>query len=536
MHSTYILAHDVGTTGNKSCLYRLGDRIELVDSHLAEYPLYNVDGGGVEQKADEWWSAICAATKAVLRKTRVKPAQIQAMAFCAQMQGSIFVDGHGTALRNPMSYMDGRATKQIDRYLNRGLLKIEGKYNAYLTLKSIYYTGGMAATAKDPLWKYHWVKDNEPDIFRRAHKWLDVKDYLIMRCTGEAAMTQDSANITFLYDTRPGKLGWHRGLCKTFDVDMEHLPKVVKSTDVAGHLTAKAAREMGLAEGLPVFGGGGDVPLTAIGSGCLDEHDTHVYIGTSGWVAANASKRMVDIPNFLASILGAIPGEYVYVGEQETSGACMQWVRDHLALDEIGLYLKAKHVVDKEKEFESLYDYLNKVILETPPGSGNVIFTPWLHGNRSPRQDPYARGMFFNLSLTTGKRQMIRSVVEGMIYHKRWILEAMEKKIPFRETLRFVGGGAKSEVTSQVLADITGRTVETIENTQNVGTIGATVACAVGLGIFSSFRDARRCIPVRKVYSPRPRYKGLYDRNFEAFKKLYDNNRKLFSQLNRNGQ
>ncbi len=165
-----------------------------------------------------------------------------------------------------------------------------------------------------------------------------------------------------------------------------------------------------------------------------------------------------------------------------------------------------------------------------------MIFTPWLHGNRSPRQDPYARGMFFNLSLTTGKRQMIRSVVEGMIYHKRWILEAMEKKIPFRETLRFVGGGAKSEVTSQVLADITGRTVETIEDTQNVGTIGATVACAVGLGIFSSFRDARRCIPVRKVYSPRPRYKGLYDRNFEAFKKLYDNNRKLFSQLNRNGQ
>jgi len=376
------------------------------------------------------------------------------------------------------------------------------------------------------------VKDNEPDIFRRAHKWLDVKDYLIMRCTGEAAMTQDSANITFLYDTRPGKLGWHRGLCKTFDVDMAHLPKVVKSTDVAGHLTAKAAREMGLAEGLPVFGGGGDVPLTAIGSGCLDEHDTHVYIGTSGWVAANASKRMVDIPNFLASILGAIPGEYVYVGEQETSGACMQWVRDHLALDKIGLYLKAKHVVDKEKEFESLYDYLNKVILETPPGSGNVIFTPWLHGNRSPRQDPYARGMFFNLSLTTGKRQMIRAVLEGMAFHKRWMLEAMERKIPRRESLRFVGGGARSEVGCQIMADITGRAVETVADAQNAGTVGATVVCAVGLGLFKTFGEAKRLIPAVRTFEPRKEHRALYDRNFEVFKKLYDANKKLFRELN----
>jgi xylulokinase len=531
--TTYVLAHDVGTTGNKSCIYKITDRIELVDSFLVEYPIYTVGNCGVEQKADEWWGAVCSATKTLIKRTKIKPAQIKGMAFCAQMQGSIFVDENGRALRNPMSYMDGRATEQIARYLYKGLLKID-KWNAYLALKSIYYTGGLAATAKDPLWKYHWVKDNEPEIFKRAHKWLDVKDYLILRCTGKYGMTHDSANVTFVYDTRPEKLGWHKGLCKNFDINMDLLPPVVNSTDIVGYITAGAAMEMGLVEGIPVFGGGGDVPLTTIGSGCMDLNDTHIYVGTSGWVVANVDKRMIDIPNFIASILGAIPGRYNYVAEQETSGACLNWVRDHLALDEIGMYLNAKHIVEKTDEFNSLFDYLSKVIGETPPGSGNVIFTPWLNGNRAPREDPYSRGMFFNLSLNTGKRQMIRSVVEGIVFHKRWMLEAVEKKIPYRESVRFVGGGAKGEATCQIMADITGRHIETIENTQNCGSIGAAVVCAVGLGIMKTFEEAKKLIPVVKVYSPRREYASMYNANFEVFKQLYDKNVKLFHALNKN--
>lgn len=532
----YILAHDVGTTGNKTCLYRIDGRIELVDSHMIEYPLYTLGGGGVEQKADEWWAAVCGATRTVMARSKVGADDIRGMAFCAQMQGSIFVDEHGNALRNPMSYLDGRAVEQIAKHLYRGLIKID-KWNARKALKFLYYTGGMAATAKDPLWKYHWVKDNEPEIFTKAHKWLDVKDYLILRCTGAYGMTHDSANITFLYDTRPGKLGWHKGLCKTFNVRMDHLPTVVNSTDVVGLLTAKAAGEMGLAEGIPVFGGGGDVPLTAIGSGCLDLYDAHIYVGTSGWVSVNVNKRMVDIGNFIASILGAIPGEYLYVAEQETSGACLAWVRDHLALDEIGMYLDSKHVCDGNADagrvYESLYDFLNEKVEEIPPGSGGVIFTPWLHGNRAPREDPYSRGMFFNLSLETGKRQMIRAVVEGIAFHKRWMLEAVERKVPRLETLRFVGGGAKSEVGCQIMADVTGRRIETIENTLNTGTIGATVCCAVGLGLFQSFRDAKEMIALHKVYEPRKEHAAVYDRNYEVFTKLYAKNKELFHKLNK---
>ncbi|MBN2077317.1 MAG: FGGY-family carbohydrate kinase [Spirochaetes bacterium] len=529
--SVYVIAHDVGTTGCKSCIYRIGKRIELVDSSLAEYPLYTTPDGGAEQKAEEWWSALSSATRKIVKRSGVSPSRIRAMAFCAQMQGSVFVDGSGRALRNPMSYMDGRSGPQIARGLYRGLFKI-GKWNARKTVRSLVVTGGLAATPKDPLWKYHWVRENEPAVFERLHKWLDVKDYLLLRCTGEYAMTRDSANLTFLYDTRPGRLGWHAGLCDLFGVDMEHLPPVVDSTDEVGRLLPGPAAEMGLPGGIPVFGGGGDVSMTAIGAGCLDLHDTHVYVGTSGWIVSNVDRRMVDIGNFVASILGAIPGLYSYTAEQETSGACMKWVRDHMALDEIGVYLKARHVAEKSREYESLFDYLNEVIDGTPPGSGNVIFTPWLHGNRSPREDPHARGIFFNLGLGTGKGQMIRAVLEGMAFHKRWMLEAMERKIPRRERLRFVGGGALSDAGCRIMADVTGRVIETVEDSQNVGAVGAALVCAVGLGIIGSFAGAKALIPVRKEYRPNPGNRGLYDRNFQVFTKLYDANKKLFAMLN----
>jgi len=241
---------------------------------------------------------------------------------------------------------------------------------------------------------------------------------------------------------------------------------------------------------------------------------------------------MVDVGAFVASILGAIPGKYNYTAEQETSGLCLKWVKDHLALDEIGIYLEKQHVCEKESEYESLYDFLNKVISETEPGSGGVIFTPWFHGNRAPREDPHARAMFFNLGLETGKRMMVRSVLEGDAMHKRWSLEAVEKRVPKQDVIRFAGGGAKSEVWCQIMADVTGKVVETIEEPQNAGALGAAVVTAGGLNIFKSFDEAKSMIPVKSVYSPQGRYRAVYDRNFKVFKDLYANNRKAFHLLN----
>jgi xylulokinase len=208
-------------------------------------------------------------------------------------------------------------------------------------------------------------------------------------------------------------------------------------------------------------------------------------------------------------------------------------VKNHLALDEIGIYLEKKHVTDNpESIYRTLYDYLSHTMSETPAGSNGVIFTPWLHGNRCPFEDPLARGMFFNLSLSAGKRSMIRSVVEGICFHKRWMLEAQETKVKTSETIRFVGGGALSKVTCQILADITDRTIETIDNPQNAGAMGAALVCAVGLGKISSLRKTKNYIKVTACYTPEEKNRTVYNKNFEVFKKLYKSNRKLFKILN----
>lgn len=530
MNNPLVLVHDVGTTSSKSCLYRIGDRLEIVATALEEYPLYVLDNGGVEQDPDLWWDAICRGTQAVLQHAQVAPDSIQGMAFCAQMQGFIPVDESGNALCRAMSYMDTRGMAQRKHYLQDGLIKIE-QMNAFKLLNALRITGGASASAKDPVWKYLWLRDEEPDLFRAMHHWLDVKDYMVMRCTGKFTFGYDTAHSTFLFDTRANKLEWHQGLCKTYDVNPKHLPPVVRATDKVGGLTAQAAQALGLPVGLPVFGGGGDLSMISLGSGTMDTNSAHIYIGTSGWVCANVDKRMTDINGMVASILSAVPGKYNYISEQETSGRCLQWIRDHLALDEIGVYLEQQTVADREEEYRSLYDYLGKVVEETEPGANGVLFAPWLHGNRSPFEDPYARGMFFNLNLETGKREMIRAVLEGDAYHKRWMLETVEKNVPHIEKLRFVGGGGRSDTWGQILADITGRTIEVTENPEYAGAAGAALVCGVGLGAIA-FNDISRIIHIAKIFTPRTQYKSLYDKQYNVYKQLHKQNKALFKLLN----
>ncbi|MFN8528825.1 MAG: FGGY-family carbohydrate kinase [Anaerolineae bacterium] len=530
MSQSLILVHDVGTTSSKSCLYRLGDHLELVETALEEYPIYVLENGGVEQDPDQWWAAICRGTREVLEKAHVNPEAVKGMAFCAQMQGFIPVDAEGNALCRAMSYMDARGMAQRKRYLQDGLIKIE-QMNAVKLLNALRITGGASASAKDPVWKYLWLRDEQPQVFQAMRYWMDVKDYLVMRSTGKFTFGYDSAHATFLFDTRPDKLTWHTGLCKTYDVNPDHLPPVVRATDAVGGLTPQAAEALGLSAGMPVFGGGGDLSLISLGSGCLENYSTHIYIGTSGWVCSTVERRMTDIDGMVASILAAAPGKYNYISEQETSGRCLQWVRDHLALDEIGLYLEQRTVADREAEFRSLFDFLAQAIEETPPGANGVIFTPWLHGNRSPFEDPYARGMFFNLKLETGKRDMIRAVLEGDAYHKRWMLETVEKKIPHRDIIRFVGGGARSDTWAQILADVTGRVIEVTERPENTGTSGAALVCGVGLGVIR-FDDIPHIIRVAKTFTPRAHYRALYDKQYAVYRQLHKQNKALFKTLN----
>lgn len=250
---------------------------------------------------------------------------------------------------------------------------------------------------------------------------------------------------------------------------------------------------------------------------------------SSGWVSTVTKQRKVDVDSRIASIVGARSGFYNYFGEQETSGKCLQWVRDHLALDEIDLYLEKKKITDgPDAIYESLFEYMFDSIKDTEPGSEGLIFTPWLHGNRCPFEDSNARGMFFNIGLNTGKRLLIRSVVEGILFHKKWILELSENKVSSSQTIRFVGGVARSSFICQTLADITGRKVERVHQPENVGAMGAAALVALGLGKIKNFEGLKEMIPVKDEWIPNPNVKDIYEKNFKVFKRLYKLNRKTF--------
>ena len=289
VNPVYVLAYDIGTTGVKTCLFSITDTIELLAAASEGYNLYVLPGGGAEQDPDEWWDAMVKSTRTVMKKVKVNKKDIAGISFCSQMQGLVLVDENGNAVRRAMSYMDQRAREELKKGIAYGP-QIAGAYVPKL-LKALQVTGAVACSVKDPVWKYKWVEAHEPEVFAKVHKWLDVKEYLICRMTGEFVMTPDSAFGALLYDIRKGKEGWSPEMCKLYGVQEKHLAKIVRSTDRVGKLRKQQAEELGLEEGTAVFGGGGDASLIGVGAGSVDLGDTHIYSGTSGWVSTVVDKR-----------------------------------------------------------------------------------------------------------------------------------------------------------------------------------------------------------------------------------------------------
>lgn len=538
--SKYVITYDIGTTGIKTCLIEIDNEIKILSSATEGYKLYVDDEtgvkGGSEQDADEWWNAMCVTTKEVFKKCKkVKKEQIEGISFCSAMQGLVLVDRDGKCIRRPMTYMDQRAREEIKKGIAHGF-QIAGAEVTKL-LKYLKYTGAVSSSVKDPIWKYKWVEAHEPENFKKIYKWLDVKEYMILRCSGEFVMTNDSAFGTLLYDTRKGHEGWCKPICDMVGVNIEHMPPIKASTEKVGEVTKQAAEELGLAQGTAVYGGGGDASLIGVGAGATEIGDTHIYSGTSGWVGTVVPEQLVDAGAMMAAIVGANPENYNYFAELETSNKCMGWVKEHLALDEIGVFLKkyGHKKDDLEEQSFNLYDYLEEVIDRANPGSDGVIFTPWLHGNRCPFEDPNAAGMFFNIHLETGKTELIRAVVEGVCFHMRWMLERQEQKVAkYKKTnsVRFCGGGALGAATCQILADILQRDVEVVDSPQNIGAVGAAACIAVGTGMISSMTEVKKLIPAKTVYHPNKANKDVYDRNFKVFKNLYKSNKENFAILN----
>lgn len=527
----YALAFDIGTTGVKSCLFRIDATVTPLDSASATYGLKIFTGGGAEQNPEDWWTAITKTTHELVERNPIEMAQLAGISFCAQMQAMVMVDEDGQPVHNAFSYMDQRAGSQMRKQVGRAP-RLAG-VNALTALRTLKRTGAVAASVKDPVWKYHWLREQRPEEFQRGYKWLDVKEVVVARMTGELVMSRDSAFATLLLDIHADQPRFDPVTMRLLGVEARHMPRIVESSSVVGPLLPEPAQQLGLPAGIPVYAGGGDASLIGVGAGATRVGDTHVYVGTSGWVSTVTDKQTVDLGAMIASIVGAQPGKYNYFAELETAGKCLEWVRDHLALDEINVFLDQRNITDHDESIHaSLYDYLSEVIATAEPGAGGVMFTPWLHGNRAPFEDPLARAMFINISLNTGKTEMLRAVVEGVCFHLRWFLETEQRKVATSQRVRFVGGGALSDVSAQILADVTQRGVDVIPQPQDAGAVGAALLVAVGEGLIEDVGHADKLVRVEKSFEPNPLHRQVYDRQFTVFKMLHRHNRKVFKILN----
>jgi xylulokinase len=518
----YILAIDLGTSGPKVALFSVEG--ELVGSEFEETKVMLFPDGGAEQSPEEWWDAIEKACKRLLAKDLVPSEDIVAIASTAQWSGTVPVDRDGNALGNAVNWMDARGAPYIQKLFD-GPLKVEG-YSLPKLLKWIQITGGAPGTAgKDPMAHILYLKDVQPDIYQRTYKFLEPVDYIGLRLTGKFGASFNSIILHWVTDNRNiEKVTYNEELLKRSGLDRSKLPDIEPANTKLGTLRPEIARDWGLREDVQVLMGSGDVQSAAVGSGAVRDYEPHLYVGTSGWLTCHVPFKKTDIFHNLASLPSAIPGRYLLTNEQETAGGCLQYLRNNL--------LFPQDELSEGGNPANAYKLFDQMANRTPAGSGKLIFTPWLYGERAPIDDHLVRGGFHNLSLGTSRADMVRSVFEGVAYNSRWLMQAVEQFTKRRiESINIVGGGAKSNVWCQIFADVMDRPIRQIKDPIEANVRGAALLASAGLG-YLRYDEIGMHVPAHHTYTPNPDHRKVYDELFKEFLAIYENNRKIYARLN----
>jgi xylulokinase len=498
---------------------------ELIGSEFEQTQLLLLPGGGAEQSPTEWWQAITDAVKRLLGKGLVSNDSIAAIATTGQWSGTVTVDQVGNALSNAIVWMDARGAPFIQQ-ICQGALNVEG-YALGKLYKWLQLTGGTPARAgKDPIAHILYLKHAQPDLYRRAYKFLEPVDYLGLRLTGQMAASFNSIVLHWVTDNRNiNHIPYNDGLIKISKIDRAKLPDLRPANSILGPVTREVAREWGLREDVQVVMGTPDIHSAAVGSGAVRDYELHLYIGTSSWLTCHVPFKKTDILHSLAALPSAIPGRYLLTNEQETAGACLQFLRDNLFFHEDELSCGEKP--------GNAYKLFDRIADRTPAGSEKLIFTPWLYGERAPVDDHLVRGGFFNQSLQTTREHMVRAVFEGVAYNSRWLLNYVERLIKRpAEAINFVGGGAKSDIWCQIHADVLNRPIRQMKDPIEVNVRGAALLAAVALG-YLDYNDIGSCVLVANTYLPNPDHRKLYDELFGEFIAIYESNKKIYARLNR---
>jgi xylulokinase len=339
---------------------------------------------------------------------------------------------------------------------------------------------------------------------------------MLSRLTGRVVYDWSTASVTGLFNLKTKR--WDTNIMRLFGLHPEKFPELVRSIDRVGGLQAGAADELGLLAGLPVFAGAGDAMTSAVGSGAVGECDGHLSLGTSGYIGISTVRRIVG-QRGIVSLQSAEPKKLLLVAETETAGACLKWA--------------ARELYCADADAETLAQ-MDAEVAHTPPGAGGMIFTPWMYGERCPVADDSLRAAFINLGSNHTRSQMTRAIYEGVAYNFRWILESIAELYKIRpDPLRVTGGGARGLPWLQIIADVTGSTLESVADPQETTAVGAALIAAIGLGIYPSFDSIKPQIQVRQVVKPQPGPNPVYERAYPAYRQVYHALKRLYRQLNR---
>jgi xylulokinase len=460
-----VLGFDFGTSSVKAALFGPGG--ELLASARAAYPLHLPAPGHAEQSPADWWSAMAQTTRQILAQPGVRRDSIAALGIAAQMCGTIPVDSAGEPLHPCLTWLDTRSAG-VARRITAGGPRIAG-YGVLALWRWLRLTGGAPnLSGKDPISKIVWLREARPEIWRRSARFLDVKDWILHRCTGRFATTADCAQLTWLMDNRDGRRRWSGALAGRVGVPLERLPEIVPACEVAGTLTAAAAAQLDLPPGLPVSGGAGDVAACALGSGAQALGAEHLHLGSSLWFAAPAAGRRVDPLHSVGTLCAAEPERYLAVATQESAGTAVLWAARALGFGDGAEGVRT----------------LEAAALRAGAGEHTPDFIPWLQGERTPVDDPCLRGGFAGVGIGCAREDLAYAALAGVALNARWALECLHRLIrPSAPEITLVGGGARSAVWAQIFADVLQRPLRVPHAPELAGARGAAITAAVAVGL-----------------------------------------------------
>ncbi len=502
----YLLGIDIGTSGTKTVLFDRGGN--PISSSTAEYPLYQPEIGWAEQDPQDWWKSVCITINHVIKDSNINPESISGIGLSGQMHGLVMLDGDGNVLRKSIIWCDQRTAKECveitEKVGEKRLIDITA--NPALT--------GFTAS------KILWVRNNEPEIYEKCRKILLPKDYIRYMLTGEFATEVSDASGMQLLDIK--NRCWSKEVLNALDIPIEYLGDVHESIVVSGKVHKKAAQVTGLKEDTPVVGGAGDQAAGAIGNGIIKSGQISSTIGTSGVVFAHLDEPIIDEKGRVHTFCHAVPGAWHMMGVTQGAGLSLKWFRDNFCTNEIevakGMGIDPYVLMTKEAE-------------KVPAGSRGVIYLPYLMGERTPHLNPKAKGVFFGLSAAHTKNEMLRAVIEGVSYS---LLDCMEiiKDTGMNPTNVMVsGGGGKSELWRQILADMFNCKVSTNKSSEGPA-LGVALLAGVGTGVYKDIDEACSiAISENSIQYPKEENSLVYKRYYEIYKKIYNDLKGTFELL-----